>query len=92
LSSLEERSCHWKCAEGAGQLAGTLHDLGKYTAEFQARLHRGDTPGPIVDHATAGAQMATWLVGIDRHMAELSAYVVAGHHAGLPASIVTWPS
>ena len=65
---------------GAGALAqvqGRLHDLGKYTREFQRRLH-GD---PMrVDHSTWGARMAREryaLVGL------LLAYGIAGHHAGL---------
>lgn len=44
----------------AGVFAGLLHDLGKYTAEFRARL-RG---GIAVDHATAGAQMAVEQAGV----------------------------
>src|SRR4051794_6058163 len=66
----------------AARLAGLLHDVGKYTAEFQARL--GGAP-ERVDHSTAGATIVTTLVkGEDRLIAELIAYCVAGHHAGLP--------
>lgn len=71
---------------GAGEassLAGLLHDLGKYSAAFQRRI-RGS--GERVDHATAGAQMIRDLArgGMDRGTAELLAYTIAGHHAGLP--------
>lgn len=66
---------------GATELArvtGQLHDLGKYSAEFQRRLegapHR-------VDHSTAGAQVAMARFGAPGY---LLAYAVAGHHAGLP--------
>ena len=38
-----------------GRAAGLLHDLGKYSARFQARL-QGDPSK--VDHATTGAQLA----------------------------------
>lgn len=38
-------------AEAQGQLAGMAHDIGKYSAAFQRRLHGG----PKVDHASAGA-------------------------------------
>lgn len=71
---------------GCGDLAraaGLLHDLGKYTAEFQARLNGG----PPCDHATAGAKVA-----VDRYgggggnkpsPGKLLAYAIAGHHTGL---------
>lgn len=61
-------------------LIGLLHDLGKYTPAFDRRL----TGGPSVDHATAGAQEVLRLAGIHPVAAELAAYAIAGHHAGLP--------
>ncbi|RME96567.1 MAG: CRISPR-associated endonuclease Cas3'', partial [Alphaproteobacteria bacterium] len=66
----------------AARLAGLLHDLGKYSPPFQARL-RGESVR--VDHATAGAQEAKKLVenGQDAAIAELIAFAIAGHHAGL---------
>ncbi len=63
-------------------VAGLLHDLGKYNPAFQRRLE-----GSIeqVDHSTAGAAIIERLVaGNDRVFAELIAYAIAGHHAGLP--------
>lgn len=72
---------------GAGKaaaLAGWLHDLGKYAAAFQNYIsHRG--PGGV-DHSTAGAKevIRLGLKGGDGLMAELIAYAIAGHHAGLP--------
>ena len=70
-------------AAPAGRLMGSLHDLGKYTDKFQNRL-KGATVR--VDHATAGARIISELVsgGMDRGMAELMAYGIAGHHGGLP--------
>lgn len=66
----------------AAALAGLLHDLGKYTADFQAVLHGS---GKRVDHSTAGAAVAMEIAGgNDRFICELIAYCVAGHHAGLP--------
>jgi len=59
--------------------AGLLHDIGKYSPEFQRRL-RGDSIR--VDHSTAGAQLAVQLYG--QSAGNILAYVVAGHHAGLP--------
>jgi CRISPR-associated endonuclease/helicase Cas3 len=58
------------------QTAGKLHDLGKYTDEFQQRL-RG---GRKVDHATWGARIACERYG---SIGRLMAYGIAGHHAGL---------
>jgi CRISPR-associated endonuclease/helicase Cas3 len=67
----------------AAALAGWLHDLGKYSEAFQA--HINGHPGHV-DHSTAGAQEVLKLASnpTDKHMAELLAYAVAGHHAGLP--------
>ena len=64
---------------GAADIArysGLLHDLGKYSVPFQARL-RG---GKRVDHATAGAKEAAARWGMT---GKLMAYCIAGHHAGL---------
>lgn len=65
---------------GGGQLAktsGLLHDLGKYTREFQLRLS-GEFPR--MDHATWGARIACERYGA---LGRLLAYGIAGHHAGL---------
>ena len=61
-----------------GHAAGLLHDLGKYSKEFQQRL-AGDVQR--VDHSTAGAKVA-----IDRYgsvAGKMLAFCIAGHHAGL---------
>ncbi len=60
--------------------AGMLHDLGKYSKEFQARLRGSKKP---VDHATAGAREIIKLFPNDP-FAELLSYCIAGHHTGLP--------
>ncbi|MCC6354443.1 MAG: CRISPR-associated helicase Cas3' [Verrucomicrobiae bacterium] len=63
------------CVEA--ELAGLLHDLGKYAARFQARLRNPAIHG--INHWAAGAS----------HAAALKAWAVAfssdGHHTGLPA-------
>lgn len=67
----------------AAALAGLLHDLGKYDPAFDARL-RGEAVR--VDHSTAGAAalLAQAAKVDDRMAAELLAYTILGHHAGLP--------
>ena len=71
-------------------LAGLWHDLGKYSAEFQQRIKsqsgydpdahiEGSTGRP--NHSTAGAQYAIDQFGLH---GRILAYLIAGHHAGLP--------
>ncbi len=65
------------CGE-AGYLCGLMHDIGKYSVEFQKRI-RDPEHTRKVDHATAGA----------RELRSMSfeytpmAMAVAGHHSGL---------
>jgi len=67
-------------AEKLGWAAGLLHDIGKYSNEFQDRLR-----GAVirVDHSTAGAQEAKRLYH-GHPVGFILAYVIAGHHSGLP--------
>lgn len=65
-------------AEPWGKVCGLLHDLGKFSQEFQARLEGGHR----VDHATAGARKAVEVFGPG--FGRVLAYAVAGHHSGLP--------
>jgi CRISPR-associated endonuclease/helicase Cas3/CRISPR-associated endonuclease Cas3-HD len=61
--------------------SGILHDIGKYSRDFQKRLE-GEKIS--VDHSTAGAREATRLFKDDQYAAGLIfAYLVAGHHGGL---------
>ena len=60
-----------------GRAAGLLHDVGKYTGEFQTRLQGG----PRVDHSTAGAKIAVARFGTK--LGRILAFCIAGHHAGL---------
>lgn len=72
---------------GVGDLAYTtalLHDIGKYSRAFQARL---DGNGRKVDHATAGAREVLKLFnknGLEKNLATMLSYCIAGHHTGLP--------
>jgi CRISPR-associated helicase Cas3/CRISPR-associated endonuclease Cas3-HD len=70
---------------GAGEMAqaaGYLHDIGKATTAFQARLH-GTTAS--VDHKTEGGRIA--VERYDKHLGKMLAYIICGHHGGLPDDI-----
>jgi CRISPR-associated endonuclease/helicase Cas3 len=71
-------------AETAAGIASEFHDLGKLTRAYQDYIAGGARQGP--DHSTAGARELLALAQDreDRLIAELLAYAIAGHHAGLP--------
>jgi len=57
---------------------GLAHDIGKYSEEFQKRIGGGSLK---VDHATAGGQFFAQkydTIGL------FAAYIIMGHHGGLP--------
>jgi len=74
------------------RLAGLWHDLGKYRPGFQAyiRTKSGyerenahiEGAGKRVEHSVAGALHA--IVTLGEPHGRLLAYLIAGHHAGLP--------
>lgn len=64
-------------AEILGQQLGMLHDLGKYSKEFQQKL---EGKPDQVNHSTAGAQEA---LNQYPKLGYFLAYAIAGHHAGL---------
>ena len=72
---VKKLSTEWCTAEYAENL-GLLHDVGKYQADFQRRLH-GEKIS--VEHSIAGAKK--W---IEMKWPESGAYCIAGHHSGLP--------
>ncbi|WP_292966262.1 CRISPR-associated endonuclease Cas3'' [Nitrosomonas sp.] len=71
-------------------LSGLWHDLGKFREKFQqyiksvsgydAEAHIEGAPGRV-DHSTAGAIHAIEKLGLQ---GRILAYLIAGHHAGLP--------
>lgn len=86
-------TCHARKfgADGWGQLAGLWHDLGKYRPAFQNYIRQASgfdaqnahiEGAGRVDHSTAGAVHAVDELG--EGPGRLLAYLIAGHHAGLP--------
>lgn len=97
LVATAERARQFADEFGAGDwayIAGLWHDLGKYQSEFQSYLKAAADPdahierSPIerspkrVDHSTPGAAMAVQNWGDT--FGGMLAYLIAGHHAGLP--------
>ena len=83
-SLMEEFCSKFTCPE-IGYVCGLLHDIGKYSDDFQKRV-RGF---PVkADHSTAGAKSAAEFSktasGKSKLAYSLISYAVAGHHAGLP--------
>lgn len=90
VAQLAEEFAHDFGSEDWAHVAGLWHDLGKYAKEFQRRIKSvsGYDPdahleGPVgrVDHSTAGALHAVEQFGMH---GRILAYLIAGHHAGLP--------
>lgn len=77
-------------SQGWAHLSGLWHDLGKFREKFQkyiksvsgydAEAHIEGMPGRV-DHSTAGAIHAIEKLGLQ---GRILAYLIAGHHAGLP--------
>ena len=61
-----------------GYCVGMLHDIGKYSEQFQKKI-QGDN-NIKVDHSTAGAKVCYEMGGLYG----ILSYCIAGHHAGLP--------
>ncbi len=78
VAKLAERFAEPLDLAAVAWLAGLLHDLGKYRAEFQQYLRNERKAGSDTHHAIYGAAHAftsEWLP---------QAFAIAGHHAGLP--------
>lgn len=77
-------------SESWATLAGLWHDLGKYRPAFQSYIKQASGYDPEahmeqgkgrVDHSTAGALNA---LEYNPQVGRFLAYLIAGHHAGLP--------
>lgn len=60
-------------------ICGLMHDLGKYSKDFQNKIT--DNSNIRVDHSTAGAIVINERIEL---FGKLLAYCIAGHHGGLP--------
>ena len=63
--------------EDLARLCGLLHDIGKYSREFQDRIKND---GNLCDHSTAGAKV---LSSMNEALGNLLGYIITGHHSGL---------
>lgn len=63
-----------------GRCIGMLHDIGKYSAQFQKKII--EQTNDRVDHSTAGAQLVKKLSQDPRTL--VASFGIAGHHGGLP--------
>jgi CRISPR-associated endonuclease/helicase Cas3 len=82
-------------AQDWARLAGLWHDLGKFSPEFQgyiraasgydADAHLEGMPGRV-NHSSAGAVQA---INSQEQTGHVLAYLIAGHHAGLPDFFAT---
>lgn len=63
-------------AEEDAYFAGLLHDIGKFSKDFQTHILNSDSKH--VDHSTAGAKEA------QKHKNLEAALAIAGHHGGIP--------
>lgn len=77
VGAIAGASATWFGGQTMAEIAGLLHDVGKYTDEFQRRIAGHSVR---VDHATRGAMLAVERYG---PVGWLLAYGIAGHHAGL---------
>lgn len=91
LRNVAERTYSFAAEFNSGQwgyIAGLWHDLGKYSQSFQNMLSTSNVSDlnaqkgfGKVNHSTAGALHAIEKFGLT---GRIIAYLIAGHHAGLP--------
>ncbi|MCX7715489.1 MAG: CRISPR-associated helicase Cas3' [Clostridia bacterium] len=79
VAELAEKYCERFDNGEYGRLCGLMHDMGKYSAEFQKKIK--NNLNLKVDHSTAGA------IELNRKFPRIGkflSYCIAGHHGGLP--------
>jgi CRISPR-associated endonuclease Cas3-HD len=94
LAGVSQLAAAFASSFGSGdwaEVAGVWHDLGKYSADFQRYIRNAsgyerqeahiEGGKGRVDHSTAGAIHAIDRFGVH---GRILAYLIAGHHAGLP--------
>ena len=79
IGTAEKASYYAKSFEKSdiAYICGILHDIGKYSDEFQNRIKND---GKLCDHSTAGAKV---LKSMSPAIGNLLGYVITGHHSGL---------
>lgn len=84
VSNLMGDYCEKFTIREIGEICGMLHDIGKYSSDFQRRI-RGENIQ--TDHATAGAKLVFEHAKTESSISSIAyyllAYVIAGHHSGL---------
>jgi len=78
VAKLSETNCSKFSAGEWGYVLGMLHDVGKYNPDFQKYLETGIGR---IDHSTPAAKLVTNIY--EPKYAQILAYIIAGHHAGL---------
>ncbi|SHJ84052.1 CRISPR-associated endonuclease/helicase Cas3 [Anaerobranca californiensis DSM 14826] len=68
-------------ARELGFLVGLIHDIGKYSQEFQRRLQGSKIP---VDHSTAALKELMNNYPNFKSIVKVLGFIVSGHHSGLP--------
>jgi CRISPR-associated endonuclease/helicase Cas3 len=82
VAALARRFAEPLALAAEAELAGLLHDLGKYRIEFQQMLRGQRSSSAETQHAVFGAAWAFDRVQRENKLAG-TAFAIAGHHAGL---------
>jgi CRISPR-associated endonuclease Cas3-HD len=80
LNNTAQRAAYYAsffCKDKLAYICGLLHDIGKYSDEFQNRIKNN---GELCDHSTAGAKLLT---NLNKPIGYFLGYVITGHHSGL---------